>query len=241
MRMLDLFSGIGGFSLAAQWVWGNELDIVGFCEQDDFCQKVLNKHWPNVPIYDDIFNLKGNQFEAIDIITGGFPCQPFSSAGKRKGKEDDRYLWEEMFRIITETNPRWVVGENVVGIIELALDDIISQMESAGYETQAYIIPACGVGAEHRRDRIWIVANSYGANGNIQGENNSIYKSRYYQSFSGKRFKNDRILPESRMDRTSDGVSDRVDRLRALGNAIVPQVAQVIMQAIKEIDKMEDK
>lgn len=159
MRHLDLFSGIGGFSLAASWVW-DDLEIVSFCEQDKFCQKVLKKHWPDVPIFDDIYTLKGDQFGAVDIITGGFPCQPFSVAGKQRGSEDDRYLWPEMLRVIKEAKPRWVVGENVTGIINLALDDVLASLENIGYETQAFIIPACGVDAPHRRDRVWIVAHS---------------------------------------------------------------------------------
>lgn len=113
---LDLFSGIGGFSLAADWVWENDHKIIGFCEIDKFCQKVLKKHWPGVPIYDDIKKLDGKQFGTVDLLTGGFPCQPFSVAGKRKGQEDDRALWPEMFRIIQESKPHWIIGENIVVI-----------------------------------------------------------------------------------------------------------------------------
>ena len=160
MRLLDLFSGIGGFSLAAKWTWGDELDIVGFCEIDKFCQKVLTKNFLGVPIYDDIKKLKGSQFRSVDIITGGFPCQGFSVAGKRKGKEDDRYLWPEMFRVIQEAKPRWVIGENVTGIIDMALDTVLFDLENERYETQTFIIPACSQNAPHKRERVWIVANS---------------------------------------------------------------------------------
>jgi len=160
VKHLDLFSGIGGFALAADWVWGAEHEIVSFCEIESFCQKVLKKHWPDVPIHDDIKTLKGDKYGTIDLITGGFPCQSFSVAGKRRGKNDDRYLWPEMFRIIQEARPRWVIGENVTGIINMALDEVLSDLESEGYEAQTFIIPACSQNAPHRRDRVWIVANS---------------------------------------------------------------------------------
>lgn len=158
MKHLDLFAGVGGFSLAASRVWPDH-EIVGFCEIDPFCQKVLKKHWPGVPIYDDIKKLKGSDFGTVDLISGGFPCQGFSVAGKQRGKEDDRYLWPEMCRVIEEAKPRWVLGENVPGIINMALDDVLSDLGSLGYETTAFIIPACAVNAPHRRDRVWIIAN----------------------------------------------------------------------------------
>ena len=160
MRLLDLFSGIGGFSLAASWVWGDELDIVGFVEIEKFCQKILKKHWPDVPMHEDIRNVKGDEFESVDLITGGFPCQPFSQAGKRRGKEDDRYLWPEMLRVISEVKPRWVLGENVAGVVRMELDTVLSDLEAEGYEAEAVVIPACGVDAPHRRYRVWIVAYS---------------------------------------------------------------------------------
>ncbi|MGB5217358.1 MAG: DNA (cytosine-5-)-methyltransferase [Smithella sp.] len=159
MRSLSLFSGIGGFDLAALWVWP-ELEIVSFCEIDSFCQKVLKKHWPDVPCHSDIKTLRGDNFGTIDFLYGGFPCQPYSVAGKRKGKEDDRALWPEMFRVIQEAKPRWIIGENVAGFVNMGLDDCLSDLESKGYETTAFIIPACAVNAPHRRDRVWIVANS---------------------------------------------------------------------------------
>ena len=176
MQLLDLFSGIGGFHLAAEWVWGDELECVGHVEIDPFCQKVLNKHWPGVPIYDDIRKIKGEQFGAVDIITGGFPCQPFSQAGKRKGKADDRFLWPEMLRVIEEVQPRWVLGENVAGIVNMELDNVLSDLESKGYETQAFIIPACAVDAKHRRDRVWIVGYSKSSNARQLKKQNSGHK-----------------------------------------------------------------
>lgn len=162
LRMLDLFSGIGGFSLAASWT--GCIETVAFCEIEPYCQKVLAKHWPDVEIYSDIKELSGDdvvtKHGAIDIVCGGFPCQPFSCAGKQRGKEDDRYLWPEMFRIIQETKPTWVIGENVPGLINLGLEDCFLDLEAEGYEVQPLIIPACGVNAPHRRDRVWIMAHA---------------------------------------------------------------------------------
>ena len=134
------------------------MKTIAFCEKDKFCQKVLKKHWPDVPVFEDIAKLKGEMIhETIDLICGGFPCQPFSVAGKRKGKEDVRHLWPEMLRIIQETNPSFVLGENVAGIINLELEQVCIDLESEGYEVQPFIIPACAVNAPHRRDRVWII------------------------------------------------------------------------------------
>lgn len=157
--MLDLFSGIGGFSLAASWT--GQIETVAFCEIDKYCQKVLQKNFPGIPIIENIKDLKNEkQYGAIDIITGGFPCQPFSVAGKQRGKEDDRYLWPEMFRIIQEFRPTWVIGENVTGFVNLGLEQAILDLESEGYEVQTFNIPACAKDAPHQRKRIWIIAHS---------------------------------------------------------------------------------
>jgi len=154
---LDLFSGIGGFALAAGWAG---FETVGFCDNEPYAQAVLKKHWPNVPIHGDIKTLDGTAYRGVTLLTGGFPCQPFSNAGKRRGKDDDRYLWPQMLRVIQEARPAWIVGENVTGIIGLALDQVCSDLEACGYEVEPIIIPACGVDAPHRRNRIWILANS---------------------------------------------------------------------------------
>lgn len=156
LRVLDLFSGIGGFSLGLERAG---METVAFCEYDEKARMVLRKHWPDVPIHEDIRRLDGKQYRgAVDVICGGFPCQPFSQAGKRRGKDDDRDLWPEMFRVIQEAEPTLVLGENVVGFVNMELDRTLSDLESEGYEVQAFIIPACAVGAPHRRDRVWIVA-----------------------------------------------------------------------------------
>ncbi len=322
MRLLDIFSGIGGFSLAAQWVWGDELEIVAFCEIDKFCQKVLKKHWPNVTIIEDVRDVtkdiiayhekqidggnirKENEgqiqefgngaISRIDLLTGGFPCQPFSCAGKRKGKEDNRFLWPEMLRVIKEFKPRWIIAENVAGIVRMALDDCLSNLEGEGYSTQAIIIPACAVNAPHRRDRVWIVAyaeQSCGRGGiskqmpdgewgtseeeskSLQSEIRKAYRSDIKQGSQdvadihneglSAQWEQGRIREEKRetchgiertnllgterdsnwwlsepnVGRVAHGIPSRVDRLKSLGNAIVPQVAEQIFRAIKEIDE----
>lgn len=160
---LSLFSGIGGLDLAAERAG---FVTVGQCEWADFQTKILEKHWPDVPRWRDIRTLTGESFyertslRTVDVISGGFPCQPFSLAGRRGGKEDDRYLWPEMLRVIRELCPVWILGENVPGIVNLALDEVLSDLESADYEAQPFIIPACGVDAPHKRERVAIVAHA---------------------------------------------------------------------------------
>lgn len=155
----------GGLDIAAE---AAGFTTVGQCEWAEYPTKVLEKHWPDVPRWKDIRTLTGSDFYArtglrtVDIISGGFPCQPFSVAGKRRGKEDDRYLWPEMCRVISEIRPTWVIGENVPGIVNLALDEVLSDLESQGYSCQTFIIPAAGVDAPHRRERICLVAYSDG-------------------------------------------------------------------------------
>jgi DNA (cytosine-5)-methyltransferase 1 len=152
---LDLFSGIGGFALAAKW---NGFRTVGFCDNEPYAQAVLKKHWPDVPIHDDIRKVRGELYAGVTLLTGGFPCQPFSVAGKQRGKTDDRYLWPEMLRVIREARPAWIVGENVAGIVNMALDQVHVDLEAESYEVESLIIPACAVDAPHRSDRVWIIA-----------------------------------------------------------------------------------
>jgi DNA (cytosine-5)-methyltransferase 1 len=192
----SLFSGIGGFDLASEWMgWEN----VFHCEWNEFGQKILKHYWPDAITYSDItktdFSIHRGR---IDILTGGFPCQPFSTAGKRKGKEDDRYLWPEMLRAVREIQPGWIVGENVYGIINqgrgLVFEEVCAQMENEGYEVQPYLLPACSVNAPHRRDRFWFVAyagcsgycNEFGQNRCEKKENKS----------KGDKWKRIRVQPE---------------------------------------------
>jgi DNA (cytosine-5)-methyltransferase 1 len=162
MRHGSLFSGIGGFDLASEWMgWEN----VFHCEWNEFGQKVLKYYWPKAITYNDITKTDFSIHRGtIDILTGGFPCQPYSSAGKRLGKEDERHLWPEMLRAIREIQPSYVVGENVRGLTNwnngLVFDEVQADLETQGYEVTPFLLPACGVNAPHRRDRIWFIAYS---------------------------------------------------------------------------------
>jgi DNA (cytosine-5)-methyltransferase 1 len=165
MNVLDLFSGIGGFSLGLERA--GPFRTVAFCEREPFPQAVLRKHWPEVPIYDDVRTIPTERLERIDLICGGFPCQPWSVAGQQRGTEDDRDLWPAMAALVEELRPTWVIGENVRGFVNepMGLKRSLSDLESLGYEAAAFVIPACAVDAPHRRDRVWIVANSDNAIG----------------------------------------------------------------------------
>ena len=167
-KLLDLFSGIGGFSLAAD-KFG--IKTIAFVEKEPFCQKVLKKHWNDVPIIDDIRKVKGEDYGSATIVSGGFPCQPFSVAGKRKGTDDDRYLWDETIRVVAECKPRWFIGENVDGLVNIqngmVLRQVQDDLEKEGFQVQCLVIPASGVGAWHQRKRIWIIAYS---------EHNGLYR-----------------------------------------------------------------
>ena len=163
MKMLDLFSGIGGFALAASWVWGDDLDLQGFCEIDSYCQKVLKKNFPDVPIYEDITELQPEWFDDIDLLTGGFPCQNISVAGKGEGLEGDRSgLWFEMLRLISGIRPRYALIENVPMLIHRGLERVLCDLAQIGYDAEWQIVGADDVGAWHRRKRIWIVAYTNG-------------------------------------------------------------------------------
>jgi DNA (cytosine-5)-methyltransferase 1 len=158
LKVLDLFSGIGGFSLALEST--GHFQTIGFVENDEYCQAVLRHHFPEVPILGDIKNVtKETVPTRPDVLCGGFPCQPFSVAGDQRAKDDPRHLWPEMLRIIKEQKPTWVVGENVSGLVKLGLDEILDEMEDQGYSTRTFNIPAFSVGAPHQRQRLWIIGH----------------------------------------------------------------------------------
>tara|TARA_B110000285_G_scaffold97526_1_gene111299 strand:- start:405 stop:1256 length:852 start_codon:yes stop_codon:yes gene_type:complete len=275
MKVLDLFSGIGGFSLGLEWAG---METVAMCEKDKFCRQVLAKHWPDITIHEDIRDLNGKDYKgSIDVVCGGFPCQPFSVAGKQLGKADDRHLWPEMLRVIKESAPAWVIGENVSGFVGMALDDVCSDLEGEGYRVQSFIIPACAVEAHHRRDRCWVVAYSnendrrrrdstisqerhtwmeHRSGGQGQSLDGSDSDVAYSESERVQRLRScgleeshahgPALLPlcegkgfgstywetEPDVDRVVDGVPNRVDRIKSLGNAVVPQLVQRIGEMI---------
>lgn len=334
---LSLFTGIGGIDLAAEWAG---FKTVGQCEWADYPTKVLKKHWPDVPRWRDIRTLTKEDFYArtghrtVDLISGGFPCQPFSVAGNQKGKDDERYLWPEMLRVIRELTPRWVIGENVPGILHIAASDVVKDLERLGYHVVVFAFEAAAVGARHRRERIFFVGNAEhnghfaeqklrsdeaasdkrwqkepkasgqstradrpadvsgiqgcecgsevvadtdnAGNGTSRngddGNRQTSYEGWIKQSFvgvsgccqtlansNGRRFR--KREPETEQDiwaccggergearnqwsvepnvgRVAHGVPARVDRLKCLGNAVVPQQAYPIFKAIAELEEV---
>lgn len=278
MRCGHLFNGIGGFALAAHWMdWKN----VWHSEIDEFCNRVMNYHFPESKQYGDIKKTDWTKVEAVDLVTGGFPCQPFSQAGRRGGTQDDRYLWPAMFEAIKCVSPTWVVAENVYGILNwsdgMVIDTVLSDLESEGYEVATYVLPAAGTGAPHRRYRVWIVAysESNGKSGTKSGHRREKDKKEWAkvggefvnngserstsnpdsERSQGPGWTERSLYPKAGRDwekcgavnarrwptqspvcRGNDGIPDRVDRIKALGNAIVPQVALQIFRAIKEYE-----
>lgn len=249
---LDLFSGIGGFALAARWAG---VETIGFAEIDDYASRVLAKNFPGVVNYGDVRNVPGSV--SAWLITGGFPCQPFSVAGKQGGASDDRWLWPEMAGVIERVRPTWVLGENVPGIIRMELDTVLFDLERIGYAAWPVVIPAVGVDAPHRRERVWIVGNAIsggqsGNNGRRTGKestngcahvpdaNNTgctqqwrgvTDESQHAAAECGCRWQ-----PEPDVGRVAHGIPRRVDRLRGLGNAIVPQVAYQLIRMMIEAE-----
>lgn len=285
---LSLFSGIGGLDIAAEMAG---FQTIGQCEMADYPTKILEKHWPDVPRWRDIRTITQEAFyertglHTLDIISGGFPCQPFSMAGKQRGKEDDRYLWPEMLRVVRELAPRWAVGENVPGILRIAAADVIADLEREGYHTVLFDFEAAAVGALHRRERIAFVAHRNGEglqrrNGEVVSDTISGSRTmRRHGEFSavksalGMRRDNrggkeehecwqwrqlepelggmadglsewldrgmsipGKWLPDPHPDipRTATGIPHRADRLKALGNAVVPQQFYPIFRAIRQ-------
>jgi DNA (cytosine-5)-methyltransferase 1 len=317
---LDLFSGIGGFAIAAQ---NCGYTTIGFCEKEPYAQQILKERFGAVLadaessnngrenagsvdrseekrrllkscgcnrasrplLHPDIFTLNGADYAGVDLLTGGFPCQPFSVAGKRRGAADDRAIWPEMLRVIDGAKPAWIIGENVAGIVTMELDNILSDLEAIGYAAWPLVVPACAVDARHRRDRVWIVAHAIGlresqSSGSFADERgragNQGEDVAAADEPSGKRDeRTERSQPEraehkqhrgrfpqSTIRRMADGIPEGLDsggefcqwpeedhetprvttgmkhrshRLRGLGNAIVPQVAEEIIRAITSL------
>ncbi len=193
---LDLFSGIGGFSLGLESA--GVAKTVAFCDYEKWCQKVLKKHWPHVPIYGDVKELtherlKADGIDTVDIITGGYPCQPFSVAGSQKGEQDPRHVWPEMFRLVKELRPVFVIGENVSGHIKLGLDTVLENLESEGYTARTFSISAASIGANHKRERVWTLAysNNKGLRARFGRSNYDYEKKGRVWSFDGGRSESD--------------------------------------------------
>lgn len=237
LRVLDLFSGIGGFSLGLERTGGFE--TVAFCEIDPFCRKVLKKHWPEVPQYDDVRTLTGERLTAdgitVDVITGGFPCQDISAAGKRAGITDGTRsgLWSEIVRLACEIRPRYILIENVsnllIGPSERPggwFSRILCDLASIGYDAEWACITASSVGAPHERDRVWIVAYPNTSQFQRGGISRRIYQE--HTHFSDACWGKDK----PGVVRTLNGISNQMDRVGALGNAVVPQIPEIIGRAI---------
>lgn len=249
----SLFSGIGGFDLAAEWMgWENKFH----CEWNEFGQRILKYYWPQAETYGDItktdFTIWRNK---IDILSGGFPCQPYSTAGKRLGTEDDRHLWPEMLRAIEEIQPKWVIGENVHGLLNwnggMVFEDVQADLEAKGYEVQPFILPACSVQAQHRRDRIWFVGCLPNGSSIRQCGIDEATKRlerdgwRKAQCFAEPLYRiGDKFYrkDESEITRDIDGLSERLDGItldewekesvKAYGNAVQPQIPFRLFSAI---------
>lgn len=251
LKVLDLFSGIGGFSLGLERTGGFE--TVAFCEIDLFCQKVLKKHWPDVPIYNDVRTLDHDG--AVDVICGGYPCQPESGARQHAnqviGFDDPRWLWPEVNRLLEQKRPSWFIGENVFNHINMGLGTVLYDLEAINYTARTFVIPAASLGANHKRNRTWIVANSNskrwdGVEEGFQDRcsrlpkprlvERSVYRPDNISISVGRRYAN----PSSGVLRNDDGLSEGMDRLKSLGNAVVPQIPEMIGHAILEAERVNN-
>ena len=263
---LSLFTGIGGIDLAAEWAG---FDTILQVERDPFCRRVLEAHWPHVRRHDDITTLDCRDLAGtVDLVSGGFPCQPWSAAGKQRGAEDDRDLWPAMLRVIREIRPAWVLGENVAGFLGVGLDRTLSDLEREGYEWSTFVLPAVAVGARHQRHRVFVVghdadADSWRRQGNAEhhgetaqraagGHSRRQHAGRLRHAVpdaDGSRLavrrgqngerphtaaaRGGRWAIEPAVGRVAYGVPGRMDRLRALGNAVVPQQVYPILAALR--------
>jgi len=250
MKHLDLFTGIGGFTVAAEWAG---IETVAHCEVDPECISVIKKHWPSARLHTDIRELDGNDYKHIDIITGGYPCQPFSVAGSQKAQKDDRYIWPEMLRVIAQAKPAWAVCENVYGHIRLGLDSVLHDLESIGYACQSFVIPALATGANHNRERVFIIANSAsngcdgGKTSRSNGKAHDGPKERPHQNRNNERRGSVRFGVDWKGNtagrrgtqpppiRVDDELPRRAHRIRMLGSAIDPWIAYQIFRCIRAV------
>ena len=227
-RHLDLFSGIGGFSLGLERC--KRFKTIAFCEQDEYCRSILRKHWPDVPIYQDVETFPTEEVSDVDIITGGYPCQPFSVASRyQQGTSDDRHLWPYMLKIVRQTRPTYIVAENVTGHVQLGLDEVLHDLEGEGYTTRTVIIPACGVDAPHLRKRLWILAYT---NYSRQSSGSRDWQPRNNIGRSSESERGYKWPDEPNVPRVAHGIPNRLDRIRVLGNSLIPKIVEVIGEGI---------
>jgi DNA (cytosine-5)-methyltransferase 1 len=238
MKVLDLFSGIGGFALGLEEAG---METAAFCEIDKSCHKVLKKHWPDIPIFEDVATLNKDTLDNhgidIDVIVGGFPCQDISYAGYGQGLAGARSgLWFDFLRLTEEIQPKYIIAENVSALRTRGLDEVLRSLYAIGYDAEWHCIPASYVGAWHKRDRIWIVAypNSIDPQGStkepvLRQSHLSLQPARSFAKWTGRS-----DLPESRFCRSLDGLSGGSHRLKQLGNAVIPQIPEIIGKAIME-------
>ncbi len=272
MKVGSLFSGIGGFDLGLERAG---FEISWQVEIDEYCRQVLKKHWPAVPCHYDIRSIDWEFIQPVDLICGGFPCQPVSCAGKRRGADDERYLWPEVVRCLSVLRPTWFLGENVPGLLHLGIEQVCADLEALGYQVAVLGIPACAVDAPHLRQRVWIVAHArcqqryqIWAEPSTPQPQADIYDQRCCENVAdanterrhgrareqrerrGRQLENvSRWLAEPAMGELVNGVSGRLvrfggrvvqsaahrkEKLKGLGNAIVPQIAEALGRMIKE-------
>jgi len=237
MKVLDLFSGIGGFSLGLERAG---METVAFCEVEPHARAIIKKHWPDILIHDDIRNLDARKYEGvIDVVCGGFPCQPYRVAGKQKGSDDDRDLWSEMLRVIAECKPRWVIGETSPNLLNMVFNKIKTDLEKIGYEVgEPLCIPACAVNADHRRQRAWICAHANHV-GLQRGSDEKVQGRFGLQIKPTGIFPTDRsrsVLSKPRNLRSYHGVPCGVDIIKRLGNSVLPQIPEIIGRGIMYLE-----